>query len=90
MPSQLVPVPELSREAKANLMMEILMYLENFPDRIWNRTTPRAGVADLLRGIAKGQHASAYNATWLKQVLKKMPDLWERVSPYFERRYSET
>jgi len=89
MPSQLIPIPELSKEARANLMLEVLMYLENFQERIWARSGPTAGVADLLRAIAKGHYAESYHSTWLQQVLRKMPSLWERTRPYYERRYSE-
>lgn len=78
------PVPVLSKEAKAELILEILMYLENFQERIWDRQGPTSAVAELLRGIAKGSHAHAFRSTWLQQVLVKVPSLWEKVRPYYE------
>lgn len=79
-----VPVPALSREAKAELIFEILMYLENFQERIWNRQGPTSAVAELLRGIAKDDHAHSFRSSWLVGVLRKVPSLWEKVRLYYE------
>lgn len=81
------PVPDLSREVRADLMFEILQYLENFQERIWDRPGPSSAVAELLRAIAKGTHAHSFSSTWLQQVLRKMPTLWERVDPYYNSPY---
>lgn len=82
MPRQ--PVPELTREQRANLILEILMYLENFQSRIWDRVRPASAVAELLRAIAKNGHAHEFAASWLIQVLRKAPPLWEKIKPYYE------
>lgn len=78
-----IPVPEISKQARTDLILEILMYLENFQERIWDRPNPTSAVAELLRAIAKGSPAHGYGSTWLQQVLRKMPSLWERIAPYY-------
>lgn len=79
-----IPVPALSREAKADLIFEILMYLENFQERIWSRQGPTSAVAELLRAVAKDSHAHSFRSTRLQAVLKKVPSLWEKVRFYYE------
>lgn len=83
-----VPVPTLSKEAQAALIFEILMYLENFQERIWSREGPSSAVGELLRAIAKGTHARDFKSAWLQQVLKKVPVLWEKIRPYYESVWS--
>lgn len=77
------PIPDLCREARCNLMMEVIQYLHPIQTRIWDHPRVTSAVAELLRAIVIGEHANSYGATWLIQVLKKMPPLWERVAVYY-------
>ncbi len=77
------PIPEISQEARAQLIMDILVYLDPL-DRIWDHVRVTSHVAELLRSIAMGEPANVYASTWVIQILKKMPPLWERVKIYYE------
>ncbi len=77
------PIPEISQEARAQLIMDILQYLDPL-DRIWDHVRVTSHVAELVRAIAMGKPANPYASTWVIQILKKMPPLWERVKIYYE------
>ena len=80
-----MPIPEKSIDERMMLVRELLMYLDN-KERIWSYIHPCAATAELIRAIVFNTRANAYGSTWLLQVLKKMPTLWNRLECYYSNK----
>lgn len=74
-------VPSISREAKVDLIMELLAFSVTNA-RILDFTKSKAGITDIIVGIFKDQQASSFNDYIPIQQLKKAPELLERLKSY--------
>lgn len=76
-------IPNLPVELRAQLIMEVLTYLNDY-QWYWDHPRPCSAIAELCRAIALGRAAHSFASTKLQQRLAKNVGLWMKVEPYYD------